>query len=298
MMPTRGRVVALAASLATWLIPRRLGYALVDLASLLCYLLAGSYRRAALANLSQVLGRPTSDRAVRRAARACFITSGRNFWDLCSLPHYRPEHLLRYTDVAPDAWPTLLNAIDDRRGVIVVTGHVGAFDTGGQLMVLLPTRPLILTASTTVDWLFETVTHLRTSWGNMVEPATAGSLRRVIAHLRRGGLVGLAADRDIAKNGHPVSLFGRQTTLPVGPVRLALATGAPMVAIFCPRVGDRYVFQAEPVPIERTGNFERDLDYNLRVLASVFERAIQTWPNQWVVFEPIWPEQSDGRRPS
>ena len=51
----RGRAVAVAASLATWLIPRRAGYRLTDLVAHLAYLGLGRYRRAALANVSQAL---------------------------------------------------------------------------------------------------------------------------------------------------------------------------------------------------------------------------------------------------
>jgi KDO2-lipid IV(A) lauroyltransferase len=292
----RGRALAVAASLMTWVIPRRAGYRLVDLIAHLAYLGLGRYRRAALANVSQALGRPTSDPVVRAAARHCFRTSARNFWDLCRLPHTRSDWLLRQTTVEPEVWPSLRRALADGRGVIAVTGHVGAFDYASQLLALLPSRPMILTAQTTSGWLFQTVTWLRSSWGMTVEPVTPGALRRIVGHLRRGGLVGLVADRDVFRNGRQVWICGRPTTLPVGPVRLALETGAALMAVFCPREGERYRFIVREIPVERTGDAARDLERNLATLAGVIEEAIRAWPDQWVMFQEMWPARagSDG----
>jgi KDO2-lipid IV(A) lauroyltransferase len=166
-----GRALALAAAGLTRLVSRRLGYRLVDGLAVLAYLCIGRYRRAVLSNVSQVLGRPTSDRRVRAAALGCFKTSARNFWDLCCLPHTRPGWLVQRTMWTPDEWAILLDAVKRGRGVVVVTAHLGAFDYVGQLLTLLPTAPLILTVQTTAGWAFETVTWLRSSWGGHVEPS-------------------------------------------------------------------------------------------------------------------------------
>jgi KDO2-lipid IV(A) lauroyltransferase len=287
----RGRALALTASIVTWLTPRRAGYWLTDRLAAVVYLAVGRYRRAVLANVSQVMGRPTSDPQVRAAARGCFRTSGRNFWDLCRLPHTRREWLVRHTGAASMMLPALQEALARRRGVIVVTAHLGAFDYVGQLLSLLPTPPLILTAQTTSGWLFQVVTWLRSSWGMTVEPVTPGALRRIVGHLRRGGLIGLVGDRDVFHNGRPVWICGRPTTLPVGSVRLALQTGASLLALFCPRDGDDYRLIVKEIAIERTGNLEHDLDRNLALLAAVLEEGLRAWPDQWVMFQRMWPDQ-------
>ena len=288
----RGRSLALLAGLITWLIPRRVGYWLVDRVAALLYLTIGSYRRAVLDNVSQVLGRPTTDPAVRAAARNCFRTSARNFWDLCSMPHQRPADLVRHTEIVPAEWAALRAALARGRGLILVTGHLGAFDYAGQLVVLLSTRPLIPTLQTTsAGWIFEAVTALRSSWGGVVEPSSPRLLRRMISYLRKGGVIGLISDRDIQGNGRPVEFFGRPTTLPVGAVWMALETGAALVTFFCPREGDRYRLLIEEVPVERTGDLERDIEVNLARLVAVFERAIRRYPDQWVVFERVWPAE-------
>lgn len=281
-------LVCRLAAIVTWLVPREIGYRLCDLAGSLTYLLAGQMRRAALANVSRVLGRPTTDAYVRLTARRCFQTSGRNFWDLCSLPHLRRQQLLERTAVDAAAWARLEQVVSERHGLIIVTAHLGAFDIASQLLTGLSVPFMPLTAQTTSSWLFLVVTQLRRSWGAVVEPVSPGTLRRLIGHLRRGGVVGLVADRDVYHTGRPVWLFGHRTTLPIGPVRIALETGAPVVAIFSPREGDRYRLELEEFPIQRTGDVEHDIDVNMAGLAALFERKLRIWPDQWVMFQRAW----------
>jgi KDO2-lipid IV(A) lauroyltransferase len=294
----RGRWLALIAAVFTWLIPRPVGYWLVDRLAGLAYRAAGRYRRAVLANVSQVLGRPADDPRVRAAARRCFETSARNFWDLCCLPHTHPGGLLRRTRIDPAGWAVLRAALARGRGVVVVTGHLGSFDSVGQLLTLLPSRPMILTAQTTAGWLFDAVTWLRASWGASVETPSPGSLRRILAHLRSGGLIGLVTDRDVERTGRPVWFFGRPATLPVGAARMALETGAALLAVFCPRAGEVYHLLVEEVPVARTGDAGRDLEATLAGIVAVLERFISTWPDQWVLFDHVWLDEAGAPRPA
>jgi lauroyl/myristoyl acyltransferase len=77
--------------------------------------------------------------------------------------------------------------------------------------------------------------------------------------------------------------------VPIGAARIATDTGAALVAVFCPRDGDRYRFLVEEVPLQRTGHPAADLDANLATLVVILERAIRAWPDQWVTFERFWP---------
>ena len=284
----RGRGLAVMAAVLTWLVPRRVGYLLADLIGVVGFLVLGGYRRAVLANLSQVMGCPAHDRLVRRAARRCFQTSARNFWDLCSLPHTSPGRLLQRVDIEPEAWRTTAEAVARRRGVVIVTAHLGAFDVAGQFITLFQTKPLIPTAQTTSGRIFHVVTWLRRSWGAIIEPPSPGLLRSMITYLRHGGVVGIIGDRDVTHTGLPVTFFGAPTTLPPGPVRLALETGSALIAMFCPREGDRYRVLVREISLQRTGNRDLDLETNLGAVVALLEEHIRRWPEQWVIFERIW----------
>ena len=56
----------------------------------------------------------------------------------------------------------------------------------------------------------------------------------LMAALRRGEVVALQGDRALGNRGDiSVPFFGRPAPFPVGPFRLASASGAPIVPAFC-----------------------------------------------------------------
>lgn len=109
--------------------------------------------------------------------------------------------------------------------------------------------------------------------------------------LVRGEGVGLVADRDIAGGGLPVTLFGRLTTLPMGPAYLALEHDAPLhlAAVWRAR-GESYrggliTLPHPPADLPRRARIEA----LLQAEAEAFEAFISLAPEQWwTVFFPIW----------
>ena len=111
----------------------------------------------------------------------------------------------------------------------------------------------------------------------------------MLAALRRGELVALIADRDLAGDGVPVSMFGRATTLPAGPATLALRTDRPLMMARVLRTGpERFSVRAELVEAPRTGQVDQDVAALTVALAARFEAAIGEAPDQWwASFQPF-----------
>ena len=65
--------------------------------------------------------------------------------------------------------------------------------------------------------------------GLTIVPLDSSSGSAIMSTLRRGALVGLLSDRDLAGNGIEVEFFGETTTMPAGPATLALRSGAQLV---------------------------------------------------------------------
>ena len=77
----------------------------------------------------------------------------------------------------------------------------------------------------------------------------------MIAALRRNDIVCLLCDRDIQRNGVEVEFFGETTTLPAGPVTVAMRTGAPILptaVYFTDRTNGHLGVVRPPLPLERT----------------------------------------------
>ena len=108
--------------------------------------------------------------------------------------------------------------------------------------------------------------------------------------LRQGGTIGLASDRDFLRNGTPVRFFGQETTLPIGAVRLAMETGAPIVPVICRRHRLRQTFTIEePFYLPKTGDTDADVRRGLERVVAILERHIRADPAQWVMFQRVWP---------
>lgn len=79
--------------------------------------------------------------------------------------------------------------------MLIVTAHLGPFDSVGQLRALHGYRFTTLTKRT-VPALIDAIVHaVRTSRGLRIEAESYGAVTRILQALRRGELVGLVADR-------------------------------------------------------------------------------------------------------
>ena len=124
----------------------------------------------------------------------------------------------------------------ERKGAILLSGHCGNFELAGAFLgrmnpVDLVVRPL---SNPGVEAL---IARQREAAGVGQIPAGA-SLRRVYEALRANRWVALVADQDARRHGTFVSFLGRPASTPIGPARLSLATGAPIIMGFCVRRPD------------------------------------------------------------
>src|SRR5207237_2286467 len=93
--------------------------------------------------------------------------------------------------------------------------------------------------------------------------------------LKRHEVVALAADRDLDGRGVPVTFFGRDTTMPIGPAALALMTRTPLIVGASWRIGqDRFEARAWSIDVEPTGERRMDVAAITEAMARRFEEAI------------------------
>ena len=99
----------------------------------------------------------------------------------------------------------------------------------------------------------------------------------------------MIGDKDFFGSGHPTAFFGRPVNFPVGPITLALSSGAALIPAFVLRGADgRYfgVLESE-IPLESVGSREQTVAINLAKVARVFEKYIRRYPEQWYCPDPI-----------
>jgi KDO2-lipid IV(A) lauroyltransferase len=282
--------VARLLSWLIWALPPRLRYWLAARGGDLYYVLFKTYRRNVLENLRQVVGPAVSDEELQRIARRVFRASGRNFADVLTGPHVSPEAFVRSMPLDRGDWSYIDKPLAEGKGLVLITAHLGAFDYLGHVMKSRGYKVTTVAARTTARLVFDAVTYLRGRNGPTIEEITPSGIRHVIRALRRGEIAAIVSDRDIFQNGSPVTFFGRETTLPPGAVRIARQAGAPIVAIFARRTETGYSLELdEPFIVEKTDDIDADIAVGLCRVVAVLERAIAASPDQWVMFQRVWP---------
>jgi lauroyl/myristoyl acyltransferase len=183
------------------------------------------------------------------------------------------------------------------RGAIVVTAHLGAFETG--LFALRQHEPRVHVVFRR-DALrgFETLrSALRRRLGVIEAPVDEGvacwaALRDA---LLRNEVVLMQGDRVLpGQRGVAVSFIDGHVMLPPGPVKLALATGAPIVPIFAPRLPDKRVriVVSEPIVLETHDRSSEVIAHALQRIACVIESQVREHPEQWLTVHRAWCEDA------
>jgi len=280
-----------AADQVARLLPRGVAYDLADLAGRAWHRFAPRRRALVTANLARVsaaLGRPAEGPALRRLVRRAFIEHARYYLEMVRLPHESVERIGQM--VGADEWDSWRDVF--AAGAVVATLHLGNFEPYGSFLAANGLKAVVPVEEIEPRELYEFLLARRAT-GRGVEMIPVSRARRpMVAALRKGGLVGIAADRDLAGDGQPVRLFGHPTTLPTGPASLAVMTGRPLVAAACWRIGqERFHARGWPVEVPSSGDRRADVGAATEALARRFEEAIAATPEQWfAVFQRIWPD--------
>jgi lauroyl/myristoyl acyltransferase len=272
-------------------LPSRVAYALADLAGEAWHRLAPARRRLVAANLARVCdatGRPSRGPAFRGLVRAAFRNHARYYVELLRAPHYPANRIDEMIDVP--GWDGLAAALTGGPGMLV-SSHLGNFEPFGVFISAHGIHPLAPVEEIEPRALFDFLASRR--GGASVELVPLSRARQALgARLRAGGTVGIIGDRDLSGDGHPVTMFGHPTTVPLGPAVLAVTHRAALVVGRCLRVGpDRFHAEGELIPVPSTGNLRADATALTTRMAERFERDIGETPEQWWgAFQPFWPD--------
>lgn len=271
-------------------IPPAIGYLIAGFLAELAYLLASGPRRTVRDNMRHVLGADADSRQLRHAVRGVFHNTARNYYELICLKRLDLARLQKNLTVV--GWEYLQGFLDEGRGVIIATAHLGNVDLVVQLLAARSVPLIVLAEPLEPPALFRLVKGLRESLGLSFLPVGFSSLKTAIQALKQGGVVAVACDRDVLGKGEQMNFFGEDAILPTGAVDLALKTGAAIIPAFSSRLSHgRFEIHAEP-PIILNGsrNGEQIKEANEKIIYSI-EKHIRLHPEQWVVFERVWDQK-------
>lgn len=265
-------------------LPPRVSNALAAGAGITAYYAWRKGRRAAERNFRRVLGADSARaRDAQRLARRSFVHYCQYLAEFARLPSLSAAER-RAALVDEEPLQRLLET-PRPRGVVIALPHLGNWDLAAAAVAARGLSLAVVGERFGDARLDRLVFGQRERLGIRVVPlgTPAPSLLRT---LRDGGAVALLIDRPLRRGGAPVRFFGAETRVPDGPARLALRTGAAVVAAAAPRVGPGRVRLLAEFGLEQEAGSPASLTQRIM---DACERFVSAYPDQWYMFRDFWP---------
>ncbi len=250
-------------------------------------------REAILENVAAVLELPQNAREVESTARAMISRHSRLWIDLLRYSGRRdvdPRSLL----ASRSGDERLVAAAREGKGAILLTAHVGNFELGGLFLAQLGLKVAVVYVpdpSSVIEKHREDARRMLGVRGLPIDTSPFAFLP-VRKALEENLFVAIQGDRDVSGTGRRMPFFGKSASFPVGPFRLAQASGAPIFPVFVLQEADgRYrtvVEEAIRVPNARGEEGDAAVVAALARFVASMERTIRAYPSQWYVFTRFW----------
>jgi lauroyl/myristoyl acyltransferase len=236
------------------------------------------------------------ERLVETLTREAFLSYARYWVDGARLPVTSSQVVNERMQA--EGLEHLAKGMASGHGVVMALPHVGSWEWGGKWLhdIGFPMSAVaeVLDPPKLFDWFIKQ----RTAMGLSVVPLDGRASSAVMRKLREGGLVALLCDRDLAGNGIEVEFFGERTIFPAGPATLALRTGATLVTtvVYLAPGRTHHAVISAPLDTTRRGSLRDDVTRLTQEIARHFEGYVRRAPEQWHMFQPLWPSDLEAER--
>jgi phosphatidylinositol dimannoside acyltransferase len=179
----------------------------------------------------------------------------------------------------------------EEQGLMIVGIHLSNFDLVMQYLCMQGIQPLALTIPDPQGGRSKEFEMRRKAGVNLV-PASVNAYRQALRHLQHGGMVVTGIDRPIPTPPVRPLFFGRPASLPMHHIFIAMKAQVPVVLITSCLQPDGITRVVTTEPIELEHHPDRDIEAlrNAEKVLSVAEGIIRTYPQQWSMSLPVWPE--------
>jgi KDO2-lipid IV(A) lauroyltransferase len=247
-----------------------------------------SKAQTARRNYATILGTSPDDPRCDRLARRCFRHFALYIAEMIDVHGWDTEIVLDRLDMCGEDY--FDEAESHGRGIIFVSAHMGSAEIAASIVRLRGYKVTSVLDGRYPGFVTDYLRATRRHLGVTLLPAVGAGIN-FVRTLRRKQMVALVVDAGVSGgDGIPVTFFGRTTTFPAGPARLARLSGAPIVfGLAVRRPGGRFQAHIEPpIVSDRNADSEEDARRLTQQIAATFERYVRRYPSQWYLFRDIW----------
>jgi len=250
-------------------------------------------RQSTLANAARILGPDSTPKQRLVLAKRTFSNFYDFIYDVGICARLDVKQLRQRVD-AVEGRQHYLDARKAGKGAIVVSAHMGSFETAVSALLDIEKRIHLVYSRNAELSRFEQVRAILRKRLGVVEHALDNGWNMWVElrdALRADECVVLQADRVLpGQKGLKVPLLHGHILLPTGAVKLALASGAPILPTFCIRQPNGHVrLFTEPAiyPSEDDGGAAA-----MNSIAASLAKFVKAYPEQWLLLRPAFCEDT------
>ena len=258
--------------------------------------LLGRLRRVGMRNLEMAYPEKT-ERERTEILRGVYRSLGWEIGEFCKMSGYTAEGASRF--IRYDGLEHYLAARERGKGVLVLTGHLGAWELSSFYHSLMG-YPMSLVIRRLDNPLVDAfVNRIRCLHGNRVIHKDDFA-RGLLTSMQRGETVGILMDTNMTPpQGVFVPYFGVEACTASGLARVALHSGAAVLPGFLvwEAAEEKYVLRfGEELELIRTGNAAQDIVANTALFTATIEAYVRRYPEQWLWVHRRWKTRPEGER--
>jgi Kdo2-lipid IVA lauroyltransferase/acyltransferase len=215
--------------------------------------------------------------------------------EFCQMPRYTQamtDRFIRY-----EGLEHYLAARDEGKGVLILTGHLGAWELSSFYHSLMGYPMSVVIRRLDNPLVDNLVNRIRCLHGNRVLHKDDFA-RSLLASMRRGETVGILMDTNMTPpQGTFVDFFGYPACTGSGLARVALKTSARVLPGFLlwEESTQQYVLRfGAPLALACSDNTEADAVANTALFTKVIEDYIRQYPDQWLWVHRRWKTRPQG----
>ena len=290
-----------------WLVgclPFKLNHFVGSVAGILLYWTAVENRRKVFKGIKSIFGESLDEKAIRKITRQTFDDSGKSAIENLLCDKLDKEVMERM--VTWEGLDNLDQALSLGKGVILMHGHFGneelimpALGFKGYHMNQLASRwrpvevegRLFKIPNLIRKKIFELKIGMRERYPIKFIYIDK-SLKEVFECLKRKEILTIAMDGREGSKWITIDFLGRKGLFSPGPMRIGLASKAPIIPVFILRqkgCRHRLIFH-RAFALEETGNRKTDIFYNTQKFVSLMEEYIRKYPCYYM--KMFWVKES------
>jgi len=274
-------------------LPRRVNYAIAHGIGFSIFWLLKKERTKTLTHLKEAFGTEKTEEEYHQIAQSMFIHLAKTGMDLLYFPRLNRSKIEKLV-LNEEGTEKIDCALARGKGVLALTGHIGNWELLASYFRFLGYPGSLMGRRIYYDKFNDVLVNLRKS-GLVSTIYRDESPRKVLAALKDNHVIGISADQDIdSLEGIFVPFFGKPAWTPIGPAKLALASGAAIVPAFMIHEGDQYrLYLEDPILPDPNVNKEEVVKQMTEAWSKVVERYIRQFPDQWVWMHNRWKTKSE-----